>query len=82
VPIGVVTGANLRDIDEDGYLVEEVDEKEVECEDRILAILEEERSQRAEASAELGALKRDVSEIKEYMRQMALQQPNTKNSTA
>ena len=64
----IITGANLRDIDEDGYLVEEMDEKPLGSDEKIISLLEKERAENGEMRRELNSVKQDMSELKEMMR--------------
>ncbi len=64
----IITGKNLRDVDEEGYLVEEIDLPELEGEAKVLKMLEDNVVDRAAMRRELATVKSDVAEMKQMMK--------------
>ena len=66
----VITGKNRKDIDEEGYLVEEVDLPDPEGVDKAVKLLEDSGTERMEMRRELASVKNDVGELKKMMQML------------
>jgi len=71
--LNIITGGKLKDIDEEGNIVEEEDDDEAaaaarqsqaQAEETMGGILKELREQRAEMNAQLEAMRKEIAELK------------------